>query len=254
VQPPLTGAIALLVSLGPTISFGQHRIGAFGPWQLVAHLPIFDMVLPTRLTFVTAWSIAILLSLGAQRVLDWAPAPIAWRAWGLGALAVALLPLMPLPVGVAARPPVPEFFAGGMWRHYVPTGGTIVSAVPFDNANAEPFRWQVAAGMGFSTVEGYFVGPVGEDGHGWYTPDPEPVSQLFTMALRGGRPLVVQGEAREDVLRNLRYWKADAIVLAVPHMALKSTIDGLIGSPGQRMGGVWVWDVHTFRGEVRYSP
>jgi hypothetical protein len=46
-------------------------------------------------------------------------------------------------------------------------------------------------------------------------------------------------------VEDLRYWHADVLVLPprTNDTALRSTVDLLLGTPGQFVGGVWVWDV-----------
>jgi hypothetical protein len=66
------GAAALgltLLALGPKIYFNTSRTSIPGPWALVRHLPLFDSVVPTRLSLMVLPIVAVLIALAHDRVL-----------------------------------------------------------------------------------------------------------------------------------------------------------------------------------------
>ncbi|WP_117213480.1 DUF2029 domain-containing protein [Allorhizocola rhizosphaerae] len=243
----ITAGVALFASLGPSVRLSGVDTGVPTPWTPLAGLPLFSAMLPTRLAMIAIPAIAVLVVLGLAK------ASRAPRVWVVAVTAAALLPLMPRPLPVADRPDVPPFFAQDIWREYVTPGRAIVSAVPHDNVYGEPMRWQIAAGMGFRNVAGYFVGPVGSAKAGWYAPDPRPTTRMFRGVLGSGKPAVASGQAGAQLLEDLRYWCADAIVLPIAHEPLRTTIDALAG-PGRFVGGVYIWDVRDLTKSGLWKP
>lgn len=234
----LTALIALVFSLGPQIRVAGQDTGLAGPWAPIMDWPLFGSMLPTRLALIAIPAIAALLALATAKALAHPPA----RLWCAAVLAAALLPLAPTPLEVSDRPEVPRFFTDGLWRDHVAAGRAIVSAIPHDNGYGEPMRWQIKAGMQYRNVAGYFVGPASPDGQAWYTPEPRPLTQVLRGVHASGQPVVLSGHARDQIHADLRYWRADAIVLPVAHEPLRQTLNGIFG-PGRFVGGVHLWDV-----------
>lgn len=112
---------------------------------------------------------------------------------------------------------------------------------------AEALHWQTAAGLGFRMPGGYFNGPYGDgDRTGVYgVPLRFTASLLQDTRFTGVAP-VIDTAAREAAAQDLAYWRAGALVLAPqPHAdVLRETVDKLVGRPGRRVDGVWVWDLH----------
>ncbi len=238
----VTAVIALAASLGPSVRVSGVDTGIPTLWTPLAGLHLFDSMLPTRLAMIAIPAIAVLLALGLAKASG------AHRLWVVAIAAAALLPLVPRPLPVADRPDVPAFFAQGIWREYVGPGRAIVSALPHDNNFGEPMRWQIAAGMGYRNVAGYFVGPVDSTKTGWYAPKPRPMTQLLRAVLDSGQPVVTSEPAAKQLLiDDLHFWRADVIVLPKAHEPLRATIDALAG-PGRFVGGVYVWDVRALSG------
>ncbi|WP_218005903.1 glycosyl transferase [Actinomadura hibisca] len=242
--------VCTVLSLGPEIVVGGEPTGITGPWLLMSKLPLYESVLESRLTMVCIPAVALLVAMATDQVLGVAQAA-PWRAAPLRmlwcvVLAQALLPIAPKPLLAEDRPPTPPFFTQGVWKRYAAPGRTIVTVPPPNAANATALHWQVEAGLGFALAEGYFVGPYGPERTGVYGAVPRPTASLLRdVADKGQVPAVTDAE-RETARADLRYWRADAVVLGPrdKQAALRATVEQLLG-PGRWDGGVWVWDVRA---------
>ncbi len=236
----VVGLVFAGLSLGEVVSWHSHVLLHHTPWGLLNNLPLFDSVVPIRLGLVLVPVIALLLAFAVQAVLRHRYAGL----W-LAGLAVALLPLVPLPIPVQERPAVPEFFTSGAWRPYVHGDQSIVSAdtsVWYGGITA--MRWDTATGLSYRMTGGYFLGP-DVNGNGDYGPAKPPTAVLLNeVAYQGGVPAIGPADiqqARSDI----RTWKAALVVLApaAPHLDdLRATLTALLG-PGRRIADVWLWDV-----------
>lgn len=163
------------------------------------------------------------------------------RLLAFAALAGALVPVMPTPLAGNPRPHVPEFVTEGHWRDYVAKGRTLV---PVPVSGMTSIRWASAADVGFAVPDGYFLS---EDDNTtrWGSP-PRPTWQLLTKVAAGDVEVSEIGtQERSDVVTDLRFWKADAVVLATRNgtdVHLLLALEKLLG-PGERVKDVWVWDV-----------
>jgi dolichyl-phosphate beta-glucosyltransferase len=164
-------------------------------------------------------------------------------AWA-GALAAALLPIVPLPYETVTRAPTPDFYAGGEWTRWVDPGGTLVPVPLPEPLHAEALRWQVDAGMGFALAQGYFVGPAGEEQLGAYGAPKRPSSLLLDGVAATGQVPPISDAERARMLDDLRFWRADAVVLTgrPREPELRATLTALLG-PGRPAADAWVWDV-----------
>ena len=239
----LVGVVFFVLSLGAVANFHGKPVLTGAPWEWLNKLPLFDSVLPIRLGLVLVPVIAVLLAYSVEHALRYRFG----GPWLVG-LAVVLLPLLPVPIPVQARPPVPVFFTGGTWRNYVTGDQAIVSAdltVWYGGITA--MRWDTATGQGYRMVGGYFLGPDASGKGGYGTVNLPTANLLGGVAGNGGTPAIGSAEiaqARTDV----RTWKASIIVLApdAPHRDdLRLTLTALFG-PGQEVSDVVLWDVRSY--------
>ena len=94
---------------------------------------------------------------------------------------------------------------------------------------------------------GYFNGPLGDgDRTGVYGVPLNWTASLLRDARYTGVAPVIDPTARAQAREDLAYWRAGALVLVPqPHAdVLRETVTKLVGSPGRRVDGVWVWDLH----------
>jgi hypothetical protein len=238
----LVGVVAGLLSLGDRIAWQHHALGP-GPYRLLSHLPLFDSMITTRLGLVVAVAIGVLFALAADRVLAAGPvvAGLPVRLLAAGAAVAALLPIAPTRLQTVDRPPLPAFITSGHWRGYIGPGRTVVP-VPMDGTMG--MRWAIAAKLDFAVAQGYFLGPTSaDDPAGRFFASPRPTQVLLEDAAQG-RPHAIGAAERDQARADVRYWRADAIVLPRdwPGEPVRTALDQLFG-PGARVDDVWLWDV-----------
>ena len=219
------------------------------PWRLLRSLPLLDSMNVARFTFVTVAALGVMLAIATDRILTipfGTAVAVPARAVWIAALAVALVPLVPMPLRTAVRQPVPEFFTDGTYRAYVARDRTIVPVPTVDSKNARALRWQADTGLSFAYPEGYFMGPDPSDGEARYSPPPSATTLLINQVRDSGRPVVLSGARRAAVLADLHRWRADAVVAyREPAVAaLRATLDPVLG-PARLVDDVWLWDVRA---------
>jgi hypothetical protein len=238
-------------SLGQQMVVVHHDTGIPGPWKLLAHLPLFDSLLESRLAMACIPAVGALLAISTDVVFKAAPSfrdkqlPLRWL-W-LGALVAVLLPIAPTPLETITRPATPAFFSDGTWRHYVTAGSMVTVPLP-SPGDARALHWQVQADVGFPLADGYFVGPNGpDDKRGRYGAADRPTASLLDDVRDSGNVPTVSDAQRAKTLADLKYWHADVVVLppGTNQQALQATVEMLLGTPARYVDGVWLWDVRT---------
>ncbi|WP_069813875.1 hypothetical protein [Streptomyces sp. TP-A0874] len=167
------------------------------------------------------------------------------RVAGCLVLGAALLPVVPRPLEAVDRPEVPAFIADGSWRPYLLPGQSLVPVPLPSPAEATALHWQITADYGFPLPGGYFNGPAGPDRTGIYGAEPRATNDLLTAVRNTGEIPEIGAAERRAARADLDFWRAGVLVLAdQPNVeALRVTLDRLTGRAGERVGGVWVWDV-----------
>ncbi|WP_435594594.1 glycosyltransferase [Streptomyces panacea] len=245
----LTGTVivAALLSLGQKIRIPFTDVVLPGPWRALAHQPLFESVIESRVAMICAPALGVLIALAAARIKDLEPP--AHRTVGLIALVAALLPILPTPQPVRERAEVPRFITDGMYRDYVAEGESVVPVPLPSPIEADALHWQSATGFGFSVPGGYFNGPWGPDRTGIYGAPPRYTSNLLSDVRYGGRIPDIGSRWRAQAKLDLEFWKAGVVVLAPQDNdeALYEVVAKLLGRPGERLGGAWVWDLPRTR-------
>lgn len=139
-------ALAFLFTLGNELRVRGVAIVPL-PWRLLEHLPLFDDVIPGRLSLYLAL-------LGALTAALWTASPVRGRGLRAGGGALALLALVPA-LGLSAwhqLPEQPRFFTGPAERRCLTAGeNTLVLPPPFRN---EALLWQAEDGFRFRIADG----------------------------------------------------------------------------------------------------
>ncbi|MGW7050593.1 glycosyltransferase [Streptomyces sp. NPDC054887] len=242
-----TGLGAALLSLGPRVRVPYTEVVLPGPWRVLAHQPLFESVIESRVAMICAPVLGILVALAVDRVRT-APDRFS-RTLGLTAIALALLPIVPTPLPVRERPDVPAFIADGTWKRYVAEGESVVPVPLPDPGNAEALHWQSATAPDFAVPGGYFNGPWGPDRIGIYGAAPRHTSNLLRDVRYGAAAPAIGPDWRAQARADLRFWRAGVLVLAPQDNdeALRETVSRLLGQPAKRAGGAWIWDVGAGR-------
>ncbi|WP_243639272.1 hypothetical protein [Micromonospora sp. MW-13] len=244
-----TGAFFAVLSLGERVSWWDRELFT-GPWELLVRVPLLDAVVPTRFGMITTVVIGVLLALAVERIWSLRPAEARTvRTLGVGALALALLPIAPMPLAVTSRPPVPEFITADRWREYVGADQTLVPIPVPSMGNTHGMRWAASTNLDFKIPGGYFLSPrngnTGDPGR--FGGRPSGVGKLLEEVATTGRTPKLDDRQRRRSLDELRHWRAAVLVLPVrQHNAepLRRTVEELVG-PGRRELDVWVWDVRA---------
>jgi hypothetical protein len=231
------------------VLFMGHRTNIPSPIGLVEKLPLMEALIIVRLGLVTMVAVGLLLALLTDQVRDWAkraePTGVPVRALAVAVAVAVLLPLAPAPLPIAHRQvPIPEFITAERWRDHVGPGRTLVYVAPTSQTN---LAWAAGAGAGYAIVQGYFLFPQSaDDSHArWETPG-RPTQVIMEKVMKGGHHTVTDADraaAREDV----RFWKADAVVLGAREPGagpLRALTTALYGEP-TLVAGAYVWDVRT---------
>ncbi|MER5759651.1 glycosyltransferase family 2 protein [Streptomyces sp. NPDC002082] len=239
----LTGFGALLLSLGPWVPVPRTEIVLPGPWRLMIKLPLFESVIEGRVAMVCAPVLGILLALALDRILRLRTREL--RTLGLLGAAAALIPVLPLPLTVRDRAPVPAFITSGDWKGYVKDGEALVPVPLPDPGQADALHWQVEADFGFRLAGGYFNGPWGPDRIGIYGATPRHLSNMLRDVRYGAQPPEVDAGWRLQARQDLQYWKAGAVVLPFQDRdtELRDLLTGLLGREPEQVRDVWVWRV-----------
>ncbi|MBN1174881.1 MAG: hypothetical protein JXA67_22170 [Micromonosporaceae bacterium] len=250
----LTGLVLAALSLGQEILIGGKPTGVPGPWALVSRLPLFDSVVPTRLTLFVTPLIAILLALSLDRAV---PVLRAWRdqlagtmaraalplAWPVVVLA-ALAPIAPTPIDVAPDTPSPRFFTTGAWRDHIPAGGTVLPVPLGWDENVDVMQWQLDTDLALVAPCGYYLAPAptGSDRTANFGPvNLAVVDQLLLVGQTGSMSVLTLSP--EATRQELRTWKVDALVLpdsSANAGLLRTAVEQLVGK-GTHVEDVWVW-------------
>ncbi|QHY97171.1 Poly-beta-1,6-N-acetyl-D-glucosamine synthase [Streptomyces sp. S4.7] len=242
-----TVLVSALLSMGQRIRIPFTDVVLPGPWRALAHQPLFESVIESRVAMICAPALGVLIALAVARITDLEPR--AHRVVGLVAVVAALLPIMPTPQPVRERAEVPRFITDGMYRDFVAEGESVVPVPLPSPAEADALHWQSSTGFGFSVPGGYFNGPWGPDRMGIYGASPRYTSNLLRDVRYGGRIPDIGTSWREQAKLDLAFWKAGVVVLAPQDNdeALYEVVSKLLGRPGERMGGAWVWDIPRAR-------
>jgi hypothetical protein len=262
----LTAGVMCVLSLGPNLRVRGHATGIPAPFALLQHVPPFTFAVPGRFAMVAVPVIGMLLALGTATA---AQEPRKLRLLWAGALAGALIPLVPTPLSTSPRPPVPAFFSSGEWRSYVPAGRTVVTVPLPGYQDPDPMWWQASEGLDFAVPRGYFLGP-GPGGAAMFgAPQRPTATKLYAISVLpkvpkpyvGGDtplgtlsttvpahqppPTAVSAADRANAVEDLRYWRAAIVVLAPQRNAdrLRQAVTDLLGYPPRWVDGVWLWDV-----------
>ena len=245
--------VACWLSLGEEVTVAGVATGIPGPWALLEQLPVIENVLPTRLTLVAVPALGALLALGTEELRRVVARTAGHSAAGVvtavAAAGLVLLPVLPTPLVVDPRAPMPAFFSDGTWREWVDEGGSVLAAPAPWVGDTRALEWQAEARWGFPVVAGYFVGPdTSPERVGQYGATPTLLTQWMAEVTVAGIEQEASPADVEAFHADLRAGRVDAIVLpdARPEAeALLGSLTSAFGEPAAHTGGVHVWDVRA---------
>ena len=223
----LMTVIVAVLSLGPHLHVNGSVTPIPLPWAVVAHMPLMESALPSRLMAIGFLGLGIVAAttLQTHRVAT---------TIALVAGLVVIVPPLPYPSQPAA---VPAFFrSGGSVEKIAP--GSVVLVTPFSSrVSTDAMYWQATANYRFRMPEGDAFTP------GPYL-GPHPSFMQSTLdALDAGQSVTPTPEARATFNADLQAHGITAIV-AGPSKGQAAIVDFLTqveGSPPADDGGVKVW-------------
>ncbi len=251
----VTGVVFAVLSWGPRLKILGWTTAVPLPYAVLDGLPLFNAALPARLALVVAPVIGVLLASTVDRLVRARPASRRARLGWVAAFVVALLPLVPAPMPVTGRSPIPHFITSGAWQAYVADGGVLAPAPVPSALVPDGQRWQAYAladgGPVFAIPGGYFLGPGGVADKGRVGTVPRPTDTLLAEVAGTGVVPPIGADERAAAREDLRFWGAEVVVLAdrldgsrwrprVPAV-LRATTE-LLGPP-ERVDDVWLWRV-----------
>jgi hypothetical protein len=245
----VTWVVLELLSLG-----GQNRKvlgivypGGLLPWHWLQALPMVGAILPDRFAILADGAAAAMLAFSLDLARSAAPAGSAWarRNWPLAVAALALLPLIPLPMQASPVSPVPAGWQAAFARlHLAANAPVLVVPVPYSHLT-EPMRWQADTGEPGSLMGGWFVGP-NQNGHATVEFFGKPRVRkafLYLDKLWAGT-LDAQAPPASKVRADLAYLRPAAVVAVTGrNSALERYLATWFGPPTFGVGRVLAWRV-----------
>jgi len=237
------GAIALVMSLGPSLHVDGRRTGVPLPFTVIAHLPLLDSSEASRwITYFWLFA-ALLLALMLDAVYRSAAVRDHLGRFGGPALATLLavgllLPLIPAWPYPAAPAVVPAWFTGA--ARSLPAGSTAV-IYPFATAaDDSAMLWQAMADMTFRMPGGFAVIP-GPTGANTFAGQTSPLQTALAGCSAGAS--TTPSLPAEAVRAQLRGWRTRTVVV-VPTSPGAACAEALfrnaLGTP-RDVGGVALW-------------
>jgi hypothetical protein len=244
--------VAFVLSLGPRLIIANHHTSIPTPDALLAHVPGFQNIIPSRYALVMFFSIAVLFgiivsALRAGRtqwpIEDPPPRSLGRTVSTLGVSAFVLLPLLPpLPfASVAAE--VPSYFTSNA-VDAIPTG-SVALVYPIPRAQYDQaMLWQAESGMRFRQPGGYAVAPLPGGGATFYANVTDAEECVDGIYMDG---TVNPTYCRSHVLlKSMRRLDIRTIVVPLDQAfatSAASLFESLLGRPPRTRGGVDVWAV-----------
>ena len=154
-------AVLEILSLGGTqVVRGATIPPVLLPWHWLARLPVVSQMLPDRLSILADGLAAVVLAVSLDLALSAAEQP-RWRRQGIpvAIAAIAVLPLIPLPLHTTQAAGVPAGYRAAFTRLDLPRDARVlVVPVPYGHVS-QALRWYADTGYPGSMNGGYFIGP-----------------------------------------------------------------------------------------------
>jgi hypothetical protein len=236
-------AVLEILSLGGTqVVRGSTVPPVLLPWHWLADLPVISQMLPDRLSILADGLAAVVLAVGLDLALSAAGQP-RWRRQGIpvAIAAIAVLPLIPLPLHTTQVAGVPAGYRAAFTRLALPRDARVlVVPVPYGHVS-QPLRWYADTGYPGSMNGGYFIGPNSKGkamGYGGHKAQAiaKSIDGLSDPSSRAKGPTAAQ--MRGYVAR----WRPAAVVAVTRRTSrLGRLLTTVFGPPSFTTGRVLVW-------------
>ena len=238
----LMAVAGMVLSMGSYLHIDGHRTRIPLPFDVLAHLPLFNSGAASRYVQFFWLFAALLLALFVDevyaRLVGRGQLGDRFRATAASTFLVvfALIPLLPVwPYGSGASV-VPSWFTGA--ARSVPVGTTVVVYPLASPVDASAMLWQAMAHDTFKMPGGYAVFR-SADGTATFDSDPSLVQQVLAECSGGGEPQLAPSTIRAE----LRSWNASlaAVVVSAPGSDCATRIFDSAYGPHRTTGGVRLW-------------
>jgi hypothetical protein len=236
-------AVLEILSLGGTqVVRGTTIPPALLPWNWVAHLPVISQMLPDRLAILADGLAAVVLAVGLDLALSAAGQP-RWRRLGIpvAIAAIAVLPLIPLPLQATQAAGVPAGYRAAFTRLALPRDAPVlVVPVPYGHVS-QALRWYADTGYPGSMNGGYFIGPNSQGkakGYGGRQVWAMAKSVDALLSPSNGAKGLTPAQMRGYIAR----WRPAAVVAVTRRTSrLGRLLTTVLGPPSFATGRVLVW-------------
>ena len=237
-----TAAIAIL-SMGPRLHL-IHTTDMPLPWAILAKLPLMGNLLPVRLAVFTDLGIALLIAYAIAHRSR--PASRGRNIARLGVTSVVVATLLPsayLLEELSAPVQVPAYFTSDEVRN-IPAGSVaLVAPWTTDTRNDLPEIWQAFAGFRFRMTSGYANVPSADGGLSTGVLTDRLERSIYAIAFGDPPPPLSDPAVRDELQNNMRQEQIRTVIVG-PMKYDKTMVrfmQGLLGRPPERTGGVYVW-------------
>jgi len=234
--------VAMVLSLGPHLTFLGHPTGVPLPWALLRHVPLLGLAAPRRLMVFAYLGVAVVLVRLSQ--VEW-PAFPNWIK--LSAVAACLLTLAPTSswFGTVSAP----LFFSGRGVTAVHPGSLVLVAPAGANQNlgtvplAEDMIWQADAGFRFRMIWGDLIQP-SRKGDAELVAQSPLSNELYS--LQQGAEFRPTSTLMSRMLRDLRISGASYVLVGPSprRQTLLRFFRKLIGRNPAKVDGVALWALH----------
>ncbi len=270
----VTFAVLEWLSLGSRslVVHGLHYPASLLPWHYLQRLPLLSQSLPNRFSLLADGAAAVVLAFSLD--LAWgrarkpaaagpavpaadaaAPAapdanpaagappvparPPAWRkAAAVTLIALAVVPIIPLPLQAAAVIPTPAGWQQAFARLRLASNARVL-VVPVHPATV--MRWQADTGVPGSLIGGYCIAPNPATGKAELCGSGRKPTAGYLNALWLGKPGAVPPSTAQ-LRSDLRYWRPAAIVAVTSRDSrLGRYLSNVFGPPALQDGSVLAW-------------
>ncbi len=234
----ITGALILLLSLGPGLHIGKGALHVPLPWLALGKLPLLKHVLPGRFTVFVWLAVAVVVAIVIARATSLAPRPaVTW----LLAVGASLVLLLPAPLD---RVPftTPAFFRNWSTHHIRPDETVLVAPYFVNGGEAAPMVWAAEAGYGLRMPEAYAYLP---QPNGRTYSGPAQTQLTFTMFViqERGAWLVARGDIRAQIAADLEGADVRHVIVGPGQhwQQMIAFFTDLFGRPPELVEGVALW-------------
>jgi hypothetical protein len=252
----LVVAVTLVAAFGVTVQYedASTTIASWAPWRLVQNLPIFEQLIPSRLTQLLGFGVVLLALLGAETARRRLAGMQQATRLTLAFLAIAAICV---PQIIAANAPYPSFVVKGageppFFRYYASNHGPharlLVLPDPVSGLGNQsaPMTYQALAHFSYSLIDGYFLVPTTHSSASAFRVPPSGASGLIQNFISpvSVNPLTPrQRQMIVDLIIRRRVTTVALTPIISQHSLAAAEVTALMGSrPHETWGTLW-WNV-----------